>query len=176
MSHFNTYGKMAKANVDNIIQNGRYYAQKDDELKIPSDVFSKLPLKPDDTFLDVGCGMGLNLREALKYTKNCFACDHQNVVGRLQADKDFSDVTFYEGDFLNLDVEAKFTRILIYGVVPSLPDTKTIFSFIEKALSLMKEDGLLLVAIFLTLTRKNVFCNRKRERDSKKNGRNKLQI
>lgn len=157
MAHYNTYGKMALADVDEVIQNGRYYAQQEAEKYIPGDVFSKLPVKPEDNFLDVGCGMGLNLRQAVEYTKNCSACDHENVIGRIETDPAFSDVTFYGGDFLSLDIQEKFSKILIYGVVPALPDEDVLFSFIEKGVSLMKEDGLLLVGDFANIDKKRRF-------------------
>ena len=121
MSHFNTYGRMAEANVDDIIQNGRYYAQAEAEKLIPADVMQKMQLKPSDSFLDVGCGLGINLRAALEHTNNCGACDHENVLAKLQEQPCFSDVNWHPGSFLDVEFNQKFSKILIYGVVPALP-------------------------------------------------------
>lgn len=168
MSHYNSYGKMAEANLDNIVQNGRYYAQQEAEKKMPRDVLIKLPLNAGDSFLDVGCGMGVNLKEALKYTKNCSACDHENITNKLKMLSEFSDVNFYPGNFLDLEFSQQFSKILIYGVVPTLPDRNTLYAFLDKGVSLLKDDGLLLIGDISNIDKKRRFLKTKRGQEFQK--------
>jgi trans-aconitate methyltransferase len=162
MSQFDIYGKIATTDIEDIVQNGRYYFQQEAEKFMPVDIFSKLTVNSEDSFIDIGCGTGVNLREALKYTKNCSACDHANVIKKIEQYSEFSDVNFYPGDLLSLDIKKQFSKILIYGVIQTLPDEVTMYSFIEKALSLMQEDGLMLIGDLSNIDKKRRFLNSKR--------------
>ena len=162
MSHFNTYGRMAEADVDDIIQNGRYYAQQEAEQYIPADVMKKLDLQASDSFVDIGCGMGINLREALKRTKDCSACDHSNIVGKLQKNSEFKDVKFYDGSFLDIDFGRQFSKVLIYCVAPALPDEETLLNFCEKGVSIMQKDGLMLLGDLSNIDKKKRFLDSER--------------
>ena len=54
----------------------------------------------------------------------------------------FSQVLVSTVGTLSLDIQEKFSRILIYGVVPCPLDTETVFSFVEKGMSSWECDGL----------------------------------
>jgi len=153
---------MAAAGVDNIIQNGRYYAQAEAEKRMPADVINKLRPRKTDSFLDVGCGLGVNLLECLKYTPDCSACDHENILNKLKEQSKFSDVNFYPGDFLSINFDRKFSKILIYGVVPALPNKEVLLSFIEKGVSLLEPDGMMLIGDFSNVDKKKRFMESKR--------------
>ena len=85
MSHYNLYGKMASdLSIASINQNGRYHAQQDAERYIPIDVMDKLDLRPDDHFLDIGCGLGTNLIPLSPHVNHAAGCDHPNVIERLK--------------------------------------------------------------------------------------------
>ena len=132
MSQFDVYGRMAAAGVTEILQNGRYASQKEAEQYIPDDIVKKLKINRDDTFLDIGCGLGLNLIPISKIVRLAFACDHPNVI-KILCKKDLLDnISFYEGDFLNITSNRICTKILAYSVLTSLENEKNLFSFIDK--------------------------------------------
>ncbi len=162
MSHFDTYGRMAKADVDDIIQNGRYYAQADAEKFVPEDVFKKLRLNENDVFLDVGCGLGLNLYPALTVVKEAHACDHTNVIDQLVARGGQKDIVFHRGNFLDIDFAGKYSKILSYSVLPALPNKEVVLKFIEKITMLLDPSGIALLGDLANVDKKARFMNSKR--------------
>ena len=62
-------------------------------------------------------------------------------------------------NFLTYDINGlcKFEKILIYSVLHCLTDEKSIYSFVDKALSLLNESGMLLLGDIPNTTLKNSF-------------------
>ena len=114
MSQFDIYGRMAVAGVTEMLQNGRYTSQKEAVQHVPDDVAKKLKINRDDTFFDIGCGLGLNLIPISKIARLAFACDHPNVIKMLRKKELPANISFYEGDFLNITSNRIFTKIHAY--------------------------------------------------------------
>ena len=162
MSQYDVYGRMAIDCINEILQNGRYTSQQEVEQFIPIDVINKLEINEDDSFLDIGCGLGLNLIPISKLVDIAFACDHPNVI-KILCDKDLpSNISFYEGDFLTLKTNRSYTKILAYSVITTLPNEKTMFAFIDKALSLLEPHGRMLLGDIANIDKKSRFLSSKR--------------
>ena len=163
VSHFNFYGRIAKENVEEIQQNGRYVVQREAEEKVPLDVAQKLDIRSTDTVLDVGCGMGLNLFYLAEKVSTVTGCDHENVIERLREKaKSFDNVSLLGGNFLDIEFQQKFTKIVIYSVFPSLPNLETVYRFIDKAVASLAYDGLILIGDIANVDKKKRFLNSKR--------------
>ena len=162
MSQYDNYGRMAAAGVTEILQNGRYTSQKEAVQHVPDDVAKKLKINRDDTFLDIGCGLGLNLIPISKIVRLAFACDHPNVIKRL-CEKDLpANISFYEGDFLSSAANRSFTKILAYSVLHTLANEKILFSFIDKTLSLLSPQGRMLLGDIANVNKKKRFLSSER--------------
>lgn len=162
MSHFDSYGRMAEAALAETNQNGRYLAQQEAELLVPADVMSKLNICPEDSFLDIGCGLGLNLLEINKIASKCTACDHPNIINRLKSKYPDLKADFYGENFLEAQIDNRFTKILAYSVLPALPDSKTVYAFVDKALSLLEPNGRMLLGDLANEDKKKRFLTSQR--------------
>ncbi|WP_085909929.1 methyltransferase domain-containing protein [Kiloniella majae] len=161
MSQFSCYyGELAKLEVDETVQNGRYLIQKDAEKSIPEDVQSKLLATAEDSFLDIGCGIGLNLKKISQIVCDSTCCDNPHVIERLK--KSFSQVdniSFFSGDFLDIDFPKKYSKIIIYCVIPALPNLETVHAFVNKAIGLLELNGRLLLGDIANVDRKKRFLS-----------------
>lgn len=162
MSHFETYGKLAKQDVDDTCQNGRYAIQKDAEANIPADIISKLAIKPTDSFLDIGCGLGLNLKPIAGMVAEAVGCDHENVIEKAKERVDNPSVEFIGGNFLEIGFDKKFDKVLAYSVLPALPDEDVVYAFVEKALGVLKPEGRMLFGDLSNTDKKARFLASKR--------------
>ncbi|MGH1403784.1 MAG: class I SAM-dependent methyltransferase [Alphaproteobacteria bacterium] len=160
MSHYDTYGRMAQSTeVSSVTQNGRYKAQQDAELHVPDDVIRKLQPTSQDHFLDVGCGLGLNLRPVSQMVETATGCDHPNVIAKLKQASPDIQADLVGGNFLELDFAQKYTKILAYSVVPALPDMDTVYAFIDKTLSILDPAGRVLLGDLANVDKKKRFLD-----------------
>ena len=162
MSHFEVYGDLAAKDVEDTCQNGRYSIQKDAEANIPEDVIAKLKIQSSDSFLDIGCGLGLNLGPVAKIAQKVVGCDHQKVVEKAESRIKGSNITLVGGNFLELGFDGQFDKILAYSVLPALPDGTVLYHFIDKALSLLKPSGRMLLGDLSNADKKQRFVNSER--------------
>ena len=162
MSHYDIYGKIAGTDISQTIKNGRYDIQKNAEAKIPKNIIETLKIQNENSFLDIGCGLGLNLGPISKITSYALGIDHPKVVNEAKILPDNSNAEFIGGDFLKASFSQTFDRILAYSVVHTLPDTQAFYSFIDKALSLLNPDGVMLVGDLPNVDKKKRFLNSKR--------------
>jgi cyclopropane fatty-acyl-phospholipid synthase-like methyltransferase len=168
MSHFDVYGRMAASGVAEVLQNGRYMSQKEAEQFVPADIIRKLRVNPLDSFLDVGCGLGLNLIPVGKIAKSAMACDHPNVIRLLKQKTLPPSIEFFEGDFLSFETDRKFTKILSYSVLPALPSVEVVFAFVDKALGLVSRDGRILLGDISNVDKKSRFTSSTRGKEFQK--------
>ena len=162
MTHFDIYGRMAAAGVDEIHQNGRYLIQKDSEKHVPADVIKKLRLQSTDTVRDIGCGMGTNLYPMAKIAAHVTGCDHPNVIQNIKMKNSPENVSFFGGNFLHTDFPQKYKKLVAYSVLHALPDKETLYAFVEKTLSLCEDDGIILFGDMANVDKKARFLDSKR--------------
>jgi SAM-dependent methyltransferase len=163
MSNYNIYGKLAQSvSIPNILQNGRYISQAKAEAGIPNDVVKKLKPQSCDTFLDVGCGLGLNLLPIAKLVNNATGCDHPNVIKKLIKQNPKLDVKYISGDFLEEHFTVKYSKILAYSVIPALPNFEVAVTFIDKILSILKPSGRALLGDLANIDKKKRFLKSER--------------
>lgn len=163
MSHIEFYGRIAEAGVDEIQQNGRYAIQEEAQAKIPFDVEQKLDIKPYDNVLDIGCGMGLNLLHLASKAQTVTGCDHPSIMDRLQPNvSHMNNVTLKGGDFLALNFKEKYTKILIYSVFPALSSMDIAMEFIDKAITLLDDNGMVLIGDIANIDKKDRFLKSKK--------------
>ena len=94
-------------------------------------VFSHVELKPDDVFLDVGCGKGRVLAFLVKENCPCpiYGIEYNEEVGRIAAEwsEKYEQVNVIIGDALQFDYD-RFTVLSLAR--PFLP--KTFLAFVEQ--------------------------------------------
>ena len=143
---FENYAKRAKQLSNDTEKAGRYTFQGKAERYILSDIVKKLNIDVDDNILDIGSGTG-NITIPLSFIcREVYALDHPDVLDALKNRcGGLNNFTFLSGNFLDLDVDRKFNKILVYSVLHCLKDEKEVKYFIDKALSLLEIGGRLLL-------------------------------
>ena len=159
MKHFDAYGKLAESDVEDACQNGRYAIQGDAQHRIPADVIGKLKIQSTDRFLDIGCGLGLNLEPIAQIALLAVGIDHPNVVAKAQARIQADNVRFIGDNFLSATFEHKFEKVLAYSVLPSLPDAETMMLFVDRALSLLAPNGRMVLGDLANQDKKGRFSS-----------------
>ena len=83
---------------------------------ITKDISSKLDLKENDIFLEVGCGTGVLLSKLSEIPKESYGLDYSNEAIKT-ARIEFPNIKFFVSDAAKLPFEdEKFTKLLCYSV------------------------------------------------------------
>lgn len=155
-SSFENYGRRARLGVTTTEMSGRYPSQQVAERGILLDVVSKLDIHPEDTVLDIGCGVGLLAGPLSFMVSSVPGIDHPEVVEVLRTR--CPGVEALPGDFREVDLgDRRFTKIITYGVVQNLPDEVAVMSFLQKALQHLHPGGRLLVGDMPNVDKKRRF-------------------
>lgn len=163
MTQYDIYGKMAEDNfLSDILQNGRLHAQLEAEKFVPNDVIQKLHIRSEDRFLDIGCGLGLNLFPISERVAHAVGCDHPSVIEKLKSRDKHKDIELIGGNFMEVEFVEKFSKILAYSVIPALPSIKVVYTFIDRILDILTPDGCCLLGDLPNLDKKNRFFASKR--------------
>jgi protein-L-isoaspartate O-methyltransferase len=117
---FDNFGKLATAQLSATERAGRYRIQAEAEKLIVADIVAKLALKPDDDLLEIGCGSGLLLVLLSFVVRSATGIDHPAVTEVLRRSFSGAPIHTIDGNFLNAEIEATFSAIVIYGVAISL--------------------------------------------------------
>jgi cyclopropane fatty-acyl-phospholipid synthase-like methyltransferase len=143
---FENYGRAATRDFEYIVLSGRYATLKTAEKRVVADVVSKLQLTGTDDLLEIGCGVG-NLLIPLSFmTGSVTGIDHQGCLTRLQERFPKPDnVTLIPGNFLDLDIEPRFSKILVYSVIQLLSNGQEVRDFVLKAARRLRPGGRLLI-------------------------------
>jgi 2-polyprenyl-3-methyl-5-hydroxy-6-metoxy-1,4-benzoquinol methylase len=142
---FDFYGHMATQPLLPVQMAGRYLLQAEAERLMSIDIAKKLELKPDDTLLDIGCGPGANLIPLSYLVHSATGIDHPSIIGRLSSRVQLRHVEYIAGHFMDLKIERRFTKILVYSVIQQLESESEIIAFLERACDLLEPRGLMLV-------------------------------
>jgi len=143
---FDNYGRWARGGrLSPTMMAGRYQSQADAEKLILSDVLSKMALGPADDVIDIGCGSGLLLIPLSGLVRTVTGVDHPDVVDRLQRRFSAPSVAFIGGNFLDLDIDRKFSAAVAYGVVNYMSTVYELHAFVDKAVDLLAPNGRLLI-------------------------------
>ncbi len=155
---FENYGRLANQSLSFTEQSGRYPSQSYDERRILADVMAKLDVSPEDSLVDIGCGLGLLLLPLSFIVERALGIDHPEVVGALQKRIGGDQVSVLPGNFLDVDTnEIRATKILCYGVVQSLATESELYMFLDKALGMLKPGGKMLIGDISNVDRKGRF-------------------
>jgi len=124
---------------------GRYSFQVDSEKLIVNDVLMKLDLGVDDNLLEIGCGPGNILEKLSKSVKSISGIDHRDILSILKSRFTSLEVNLFDGNFLDLEINKRFDKILVYSVLHYLESEDEVYDFIDKSLSLLNHGGKLLL-------------------------------
>lgn len=139
------YGQMALSELDSTQVAGRYASQVDAERRILWDVSKKLQIQPSDHLLEIGSGPGQIAIPLSFIVDHCVVVDHKNIVERLNRRYNSSQISAICGDFLEIEIEQTFDKILVYSVLHCLPSQERVKEFIMKAAALLRPGGVLLL-------------------------------
>ncbi len=145
-SYFDAYGERAESIENNTQAAGRYAIQQGAEKAILFDLVKKLDICQEDNLLEIGCGTG-NLLIPLSFLVNrSVGIDHQACVSKLMARIPLANLQCVGDDFLNLDILelGYFSKIVVYSVLHCLHDNASLYTFIDKSLSLLAPGGQLI--------------------------------
>ena len=79
-----SYGILSNNTKNMTIISGRYSFQKNQVKKIPKDIINTLNIKKDDSCLDIGCNLGLNLLPISKIAKSITGIDAKSNIEKLK--------------------------------------------------------------------------------------------
>jgi 2-polyprenyl-3-methyl-5-hydroxy-6-metoxy-1,4-benzoquinol methylase len=142
---YENYGRLATTSLPPLQTAGRYPAQAEAERLMPLDVAQKLDLKPTDRLLDIGCGPGTNLIPLSFLVQSAMGVDHPETIKALSSRVKLSNVEYLAGNFLDLEIVARFTKIVIYSVLHYLASEEEVVTFLRRACDLLEPGGRLLV-------------------------------
>lgn len=155
---FDNYGKKAEQ-LDSYLEIASRHSMmgESEKLTIP-DVIMKLDLQPYDRVLDIGCGAGNLLIPLSFFVKEITGIDHSSCIERLKSRiKDLRNVLLISGNFLDINMDNRYDKILCYSVLHYLADEKEVLFFIKKALELLEPGGSALFADIPNMSKKGRF-------------------
>jgi cyclopropane fatty-acyl-phospholipid synthase-like methyltransferase len=161
---FENYSHIASLpDVNNTEAAGRLVFQQEAERKILPDILVKLDLKATDTLLEIGCGPGNLLVPLSGFCAKAAGIDNQGAITRLKNRfaKD-AQISCIPGNFLDMNLPAThFDKILIYSVLHYLSNRDEAINFIERALSILRPGGRMLLGDVPNISKKSRFVNSK---------------
>ena len=156
---FEGYGHLARSDISDTAVAGRYPSQARAERLIPAEIAAKLDLGPTDTLLDVGCGPGRALIPLSYMVREAVGIDHPDVIARLAAHVRLPNVKLIGANFLDIEIESRFSRVLVYGVIQLLSDEAEVVDLVERAFALLEPGGSLLVGDIANGDQRGRFLN-----------------
>jgi SAM-dependent methyltransferase len=138
---------------------GRYWFQATQEKYITEDVSAKLDLGVKDDLLEIGCGAGNLLLVLAGLVRSAAGIDHPNLMALLAERDQACKVSRFPGNFLDTHLKDTFSKVLIYSVVQYLASVDEVTRVVDKALSLLRPGGRLLVGDLPNVDKRRRFAN-----------------
>lgn len=116
-------------------------------------LLSPLNVKAGDRVLEVGCGTGVNVRVMAERGASVVGIEGTRARARIAKARnaEFDSVNIFAGDVAEFTTEERFDFVLIVGVLEYVPSGIGGFDepvdFLERCVSFLKEDGVLVLAI-----------------------------
>jgi len=149
MEQFEKFGLVSNdTSLSDTEKAGRYEIQEVAEKYIIPDILTKLEICPEDRLLDVGCNLGL-LTVPLSYlVTKVVGIDNGELIStfRERIEKLGRNIELIPGDFLDVEFNSDFNKILVYSVVPSIGSFEKVIALIDKVLQLLPDGGMALIA------------------------------
>lgn len=157
---FEDYGNLAASDLTPTEMSGRYPIHEEAERLIFRDVVQKLTVSPEDEVLDIGCGVGLLLIPLSFIAKHVAGVDHPKVLEVVRQRGTQANIELIGSDFMGADLTGRsFDKILCYGVVQNLLENEELDLWLEKALSLLRPRGKMLLGDIPNICKKSRFQN-----------------
>ena len=158
---FENYGKGAKisnSSTNTTVLAGRYATQEESERYILLDVVEKLEISPYDSVLDIGTGPGSIAIPLSFLCKKMTVIDHLDVLDGLRKRcSGIQNLHFQSGNFLDMETDERFNKIIVYSVLHYLTDNREVIKFIEKAISILHKGGVILFGDLPNISKKARF-------------------
>ena len=163
MDYFEAYGELSKQISDEILCSGRYKEQEKCIPDIIKEITAKLNLCEKDVLLDIGCGTGIISSDLSKKVFKIFLNDNESILDAFKKKYQIPNAFFISGNFLEINTKnlPAFDKILSYSVIHYLKNHKEISRFIEKAISILKPGGILMIGDIPNLSKKARFLSTK---------------
>tara|TARA_B110000438_G_C15775724_1_gene633950 strand:+ start:961 stop:1701 length:741 start_codon:yes stop_codon:yes gene_type:complete len=143
---FENFGYVSNKSKNFTISSSRYLHMQKYEKIVLKDIMSKLSVKPTDVILDIGCNVGMHLMPLFFFVDKIYGNDHKKCLETLKNRfPEFPNSNLIPGNFLDLKVRKKFSKILCYSVLHYLKNEKEVLFFVEKALKILKKGGIIML-------------------------------
>jgi ubiquinone/menaquinone biosynthesis C-methylase UbiE len=137
---------------------GRYETQLEFERYIFFDVIDKLKIEHSDSVLDIGSGPGSIAIPLSFICEKVTAIDHSYVLdGMRKRCGGLYNLFFQNGNFLDIETNEKFNKIIVYSVLQYLEDEQEVMEFILKAISMLHIGGAILLGDIPNVSKKARF-------------------
>lgn len=144
--YFNKYAEVAKklTSNDSHLLSARYKFLTNKYKYIFKDIFEKLSINSSDDILDIGTGDGKIIGYLSSKCKSATTIDSKEVIEKITPKK---NITYLKGNIHEegKKIKKKFDKILVYSVVQYFLDVKEVVVFINLCLSLLKDEGVILI-------------------------------
>lgn len=147
---------------------GRLLVQENAEKLVASDIAEKLRLQPDDTLLEIGCGVGNVLIPLSFSVRHCTGIDHEKLIAHAAERFDTDNIDYVAGQFPNVSVSGPFDKILVYSVLAYMKDETELFAFIDKALTLLSPSGRMMLGDIACIGNKERFAKSEQGKEFQK--------
>ena len=143
---FENFGYVSNKSKNFTISSSRYLHMKKYEKIVLKDIIKKLSVKPTDIILDIGCNVGTHLIPLYFFTDKIYGIDHKKCLEVLRNRlPELPNSNLIPGNFLDLKINTKFSKILCYSVLHYLKNEREVLFFVEKTLKILKRGGIIML-------------------------------
>lgn len=142
MKGMELYQTKAASMTSAVAISGRFLFQQDSMKKIVPEICRKLELKTSDKLLDIGCNVGEITIPLSFLCKSVVGIDGEQCIQKLKRRASgIENIFLYAGDFLKMDLDESFEKILAYSVIQYLGSYENIKKFVIKGARLLSKGG-----------------------------------